>query len=238
MSFDLSPRDWAALLWFLLAWLGYDCLSARLGFAGRSINDSMKTVRIQWMDEMVRRDMRMGDASLLGHAIASVTFFASTTMIVIAGLVGVLGDIGQAYSVTSGLRFVAPMSQGLFESKVLVILGVFVVAFFRFAWALRQYNYLCALIGAAPSPREKNLHKKAVADLAQLLTLSVTSFNQGLRSYYFALCVLVWIAGPGWFALATLGVVVVLIRHHYRSAASRLITAHAARSKTGKTGRG
>ncbi len=234
MSFDLSPFDWAALLWFLLAWLGYDCLAARLAFAGRSINDSMKTVRIQWMDEMVRRDMRMGDASLLGHAIASVTFFASTTMIVIAGLVGVLGAIGQAYDVTSALHFAARMSQGLFEAKVLVILGVFAVAFFRFAWSLRQYNYLCALIGAAPSPREKRQHRRAVADLAQLLTLAVTSFNQGLRSYYFALCVLVWIAGPGWFALATLGVVVVLIRHHYRSAASRLITAHEAQYRRGK----
>src|SRR5208282_6754042 len=123
MSFDLSPFDWAALLWFLLAWLGYDRLSARMGFAGRSINDSMKAVRIQWMDEMVRRDMRMADTALVGHAIGSVTFFASTTMLVIAGLVGVLGDIGQAYSVTSSLRFAAPMSQGLFEAKVLAILG-------------------------------------------------------------------------------------------------------------------
>ena len=234
MSFDLSLLDWAALLWFLLAWQGYDRLSARMGFAGRSINDSMKTVRIQWMDEMVRRDMRMGDASLLGHAIASVTFFASTTMIVIAGLAGVLGAIGQAYDVTSNLRFAAKMSQSLFEAKVLVIMGVFTVAFFRFAWSLRQYNYLCALIGAAPSPREKRQHRRAVADLAQLLTLAVTSFNQGLRSYYFALCVLVWIAGPGWFALATLGVVVVLIRHHYRSGASRLISAHAANFLRGR----
>jgi uncharacterized membrane protein len=231
MSFDLGPFDWAALLWFLLAWLGYDRLSAQMSLAGRSINESMKAVRTRWMDELVRRDMRMADASLVGHAIGSVTFFASTTMIVIAGLVGVLGDIVPAYTVTSGLRFAAPMSQSLFESKVLVILGVFVVAFFRFSWALRQYNYLCALIGAAPSPQEKKLHKKAVAELAELLTLSVTSFNQGLRSYYFSLCVLVWIAGPGWFALATLGVVAVLIQQHYRSGAARLIAAHAARKR-------
>jgi uncharacterized membrane protein len=227
MSFDLSPLDWAALLWFLVAWLGYDALSPRVSVAGRSINDSMKKVRFEWMIEMLQREMRMADASLVGHTISSVTFSASTTMIVIAGLVGVLGDIGQAYNVASGLRFAAPMSQSLFESKVLVITGVFVVAFFRFSWSLRQYNYLCALIGAAPSPREKRMHKRAALELAKLMTLAVTSFNQGLRSYYFALCVLVWIAGPGWFALATLGVVAVLLRHHYGSAAARLITAHA-----------
>ena len=227
MSFELSPLDWAALLWFLAAWLGYDALSPRVRVAGRSINDSMKAVRFEWMSEMMQREQRIADAALVGHTISSVTFSASTTMLVIAGLVGVLGDIGQAYNVASGLRFAAPMSEPLFESKVLVILGVFVVAFFRFSWSLRQYNYLCALIGAAPAPREKKLHKKAAFELARLMTLAVTSFNQGLRSYYFALCVLVWLAGPGWFALATFGVVLVLLRHHYGSAAARLITEHA-----------
>jgi len=227
MSFDLSPLDWAALLWFLLAWLGYDGLIARLRISGRSINDGMKAVRREWMSEMMERELRMADASLVGHTIASVTFSASTTMIVIAGLVGVLGDIVPAYNLVSGLRFAAPMSQGLFESKVLVILAVFVIAFFRFSWSLRQYNYLCALIGAAPAPREKRRHKRAAEELAALMTHAITSFNQGLRSYYFALCVLVWVAGPAWFALATLGVLAVLIRHHFRSPAARLIMAHA-----------
>ena len=40
----------------------------------------------------------------------------------------------------------------LWEVKVLLLIGIFVFAFFKFAWAFRLTHYTAILIGAAPQP--------------------------------------------------------------------------------------
>jgi uncharacterized membrane protein len=226
MSFDLSPFDWAALLWFLLAWLGYDFATTRLFPHRNAIHLGMHRVRLEWMRELLRREMRMPDAMLVGHTVNSISFFASTTMLVIAGMIGVLGSIDRAFGVISGLRYAAPMSESLFEFKVLALLVVFAVAFFRFTWALRQFSYYGALIGAAPPAADRRRHAVAARELEALLGHAIASYNSGLQGYYFAIALLAWFLGPVWFMLATLGVIVVLYLHHYRSPAARLIASH------------
>jgi len=53
----------------------------------------MGLVRNAWMAAMVKRDDRVIDAILIGHLIHSVTFFASTTMLLVAALVGILAAL-------------------------------------------------------------------------------------------------------------------------------------------------
>jgi uncharacterized membrane protein len=226
MPFDLTPLDVAALAWFLLCWLGYDPATTRLFPRHGAIHLGMHQVRLEWMVEMLRRPVRMPDTILMGQMVNTVSFFASTTMIVIAGMVGLLGALDRAYGLVAGLRYAAPMTEALFEFKVLALLGVFVAAFFRFTWALRQFSYYGALIGAAPLPGERERHETAIRELEALLSYAINSYNGGLQTYYFALALLAWFLGPGWFALATLGVVLVLYFQHYRSRAARLIAAH------------
>ena len=226
MPFDLSPLDAAAVLWFLVAWLGYDPATTRLFPNRNAIHLGMHQVRLEWMRALLRREMRMPDAMLVGHTVNSISFFASTTMLVIAGMIGVLGSIDRAFGVIAGFRFAAPMSESLFEFKVLALLVVFAVAFFRFTWALRQFSYYGALIGAAPSAAERGRHEVAARELEALLSYAITSYNSGLQGYYFAIALLAWFLGPVWFMLATLGVIVVLYMHHYRSPAARLISSH------------
>ncbi len=226
MSIDLGPYDWAALLWFLLAWLGYDYATTRLFPNRNAIHLGMQRVRFEWMREMLRRDIRIADATLVGHTVNSISFFASTTMLVIAGVVGVIGGIDRAYGVVAGLRFAAPMSEALFEFKLLALLGVFAVAFFRFTWALRQFSYYGALIGAAPQAAERARHATAARELEALLSYAISSYNGGIQTYYFAIALLAWFLGPGWFMLATLGVIVILYLHHYRSPAAKLVAGH------------
>ena len=38
--------------------------------------------------------------------------------------------------------------------KVLLLVVVFVFAFFKLTWSLRQFNYVAILIGAAPPPED------------------------------------------------------------------------------------
>jgi uncharacterized membrane protein len=54
--------------------------------------------------------------------------------------------------VASDLPFARHVSREVWEVKLILLLLVFVVAYFKFTWALRQFNMLSILIGAAPPP--------------------------------------------------------------------------------------
>ena len=212
MNIGLSTADLAALGWFLVAWLGYRPL---MRFAGRrrtTINDTMAGVRQSWMETMLQRENRMPDAALIGHVMRTASFFASTTVVVIAALLGTLGSIDRVQSAVEELAPAAAGARSAIELKVGLVLLIIVYGFMAFTWAIRQFNYAVALIGAAPpAPVEPALQKVLAADLAELLDLAVLAFNGGIRAYYFALATLTWIISPLLFMLATTGVAVLLL---------------------------
>ena len=219
-----APLDYAAFGLFLAVWFGYEPLLGMIGRRYRTINFTMKVVRRHWMENMARRDMRMADAALMGHVMNSAAFFASTTVLIAAALVGALASIDSIQATVEALDFTSKTSRALFEVKILLPLGVFVSGFFRFSWAIRQFNYAIALIGATPAPNQAPAEDaESMAHMtAEVLSQGALSFNGGIRAYYFALATLFWFGGPLPFLAATIGVVLVLLRRqiHSRSAAA------------------
>lgn len=223
----LTLLDGVALFWFVLLWWGYGWLTDRRKGAPTSLNQHMLRIRIRWMTNMLYRDNRVMDSMLMGHLIHSVSFFASTTVLVLAGLLGILASSDSSYKVVMELGFTQPTHKGLFEAKLLLLLGIFVYSFFSFTWAVRQFNYTIALIGGAPlDPGDEALTTAKAA--AKMMTLAITSFNRGLRGYYYAFASLGWMIHPYVFiALVTL-VTYVLWRRQFRSAAFDAVARYSA----------
>src|SRR5208282_1464250 len=89
------------------------------------------------------------------------------------------------------------ISKELFEEKVLLLALIFIYCFLQFTWGMRQFNYCCILVGAAPSPDDPAEQREVFARQAARLTeLGARSFNQGLRGYYFSLATLGWFIHP------------------------------------------
>src|SRR5690606_35518120 len=86
----MSLFDWIALFVFVVAWLGYRPLIRLVARRSGSLNMDMLSVRDAWMRAMTHREMRLIDSQLMGHSINSVSFFASTTLLLIAAVAGVL----------------------------------------------------------------------------------------------------------------------------------------------------
>jgi uncharacterized membrane protein len=217
-SIALPPLDIAALVWFSLLWWGYGWLTDRRNRTPVSLNQHMLRIRIRWMTNMLYRDNRVMDSMLIGHLIHSVSFFASTTVLVLAGLLGVLASAEASHQKVMELGFTMHTDRYLFELKLVLLLGIFVYSFFCFTWAVRQFNYTIALVGAAPLEPgdEANITAKAAA---KMMTLAIISFNRGLRGYYYAFASLGWLVHPAVFiGLVTL-VTFVLWRRQFRSAA-------------------
>lgn len=57
------------------------------------------------MQRMLERDNRIIDSNLVGHLMGSVSFFASTTIIIIGGLIAVLGATEKAIAQPVGLNW-------------------------------------------------------------------------------------------------------------------------------------
>lgn len=214
---DFTAADRAALCWFLLAWLGYGH-AINAGLPGGSITARMNGVRRAWMHTMLGRDNRIVDASLIGHTVHSATFFASTTMVALAGLIGALGAFDHGFAAIEGLSFTAKTSRRLAEGKLLLLVVVFAHTFLKLGWALRQLNYCLALIGAAPQKPTAGERERLAQQLGTVLSLAIRSFNSGIRGYQFALAALAWLLGPAAFVAATTGMVAMLLWRQFGSA--------------------
>lgn len=213
----LSPGDLAALVLFCALWLGYGPIVRLAG--PRAINAGLGEVRAWWMRSLVARDNRIVDSALIGHVMHSASFFASTSLLAVGALVGLLTGLDRvepALVLFGG----EPAPRALLELKVLLPAAVLAHGVFLLTWALRQMNYTVALIGSAPPPPVADA--QALADaMAGVLSSALTTFNSGIRSYYFALAALTWMAGPAVLAGVSLLLMAVLLHRQRFSAVSR-----------------
>ncbi len=102
--------------------------------------------------------------------------------------------------------------------KILILAGILVVAFFKFAWAYRLFNNCSVLIGAAPIETAGNPQAEALAERAgKLNSLAARHFNRVLRAYFFALATLSWFVNPLIFMITVTLVVYVIFRRDFCS---------------------
>lgn len=212
-----SAADIIAPLWFLAVWLGYTWFADR-DRGVHNLNTVMADYRFLWMKRMLDREVRMVDTQILGNLMRSMSFFASTSLFIIAGLMAVLGARNEAMAVLLELPFTINSSPVLWDLKVLLLIGVFVYAFFKFTWAFRHYNYCLILVGAVPAHDQLDEESREIARRAARIANSTgRHFNRGNRAFYFGLAALGWFLHPWIFAALTAWVVLVLYRREYRS---------------------
>jgi uncharacterized membrane protein len=139
-------------------------------------------------------------------------------MFIIAGLIAVIGARDRAMAVLAELPFAVESSPVLWDLKVLLLIVVFVYAFFKFTWAFRHYNYCLVLVGCVPAPDRLTADSPRVAErLARIASSTARHFNRGIRAYYFGLAALSWFIDPWLFMLLSAWVVLVLYRREFRS---------------------
>ncbi len=215
--------------WFMFCWIGYTRYAWHKGRDTPCLASVLHLYRKDWMSRLLLREQRIADASLISNLERNTSFFASSTLLIVAGLITVMGATDRAQSLLQDLPFVAAVSREVSEVKLLAMLGIFVYAFFTFSWAMRQYNFASVLFGSAPLVGEKHvseIERKAFASrAAKVLSKAAHSFNLGLRSYYFALAMLCWFINPWVFMGMTAGVVYVLYRREFKSTVLEVLMA-------------
>ncbi|MCK5276825.1 MAG: DUF599 family protein [Alphaproteobacteria bacterium] len=221
--------DIIAVAWLLLCWIGYTRYSERKAATGNLIG-VMACHRERWMIEMLSRENRMVDIQIINSALNNATFFASTTILIMAGLFAVLGALEDVIAVVRDIPFAVTTSRALWETKVIVMVLIFMHGFFKFAWAMRQFNYCALLVGAAPNTLDPGEEELAYARGGALVaSLAAKHFNHGIRTYYFGMATLSWFVHPLVLLPSALLVVLVLYRREFRSRTLRALSVGTAR---------
>lgn len=217
----LPWADWLALSAFLIGWIGYVQFARRRGQQRRSVLGTTNRLRAAWMLETTRREVRIIDGTVLQNLSSAPSFFASTTIFVIGGLAAALGATEKTSELVHELPFAARTTQLVLDLKLLLLLGIYVHAFFRFTWAMRQYTFGALMIGAAPDHRtfaaDEAARSSYVYRAARVMGLAAETFNDGLRAIYFGFAALLWFLSPAAMLLGTVCVIWVLYRREFHS---------------------
>lgn len=215
-----------AVIWFWFCFNGYMRYARKRSFDTPCLASTLHMYRLAWMQRMLTREMRIADNTAIANLERSVSFFASTTMLILAGLMTILGSTEKAIGLVEDLPFVSAASRAEWEVKIVVLILLFVYGFFKFTWSLRQYGFVTIMVGSAPTPSENICPQEKEAQakrLAKMASMAASNFNIGLRTYYFSIAVLGWFINPWIFMLASAGIVMILYRREFKSSTLRTL---------------
>ena len=220
-----SLLDAFALPFFLSVWIGFETLPYRSKMKNRSISHLMAEHRHLWMQNMLRREQQAFDALVQSSLTQGIGFFASTSILVIGGLFAALGASEQAIDLLSDFPLTVDTTRVQWEFKILLLIGTFAFAFFKFAWSIRLFNYVAILIGATPY----NCGDERVLDdyakrLGELHALGGRHFATGINAYFFSLAATAWFINPWAFICATIWLALVLYRRTFHSNFARILS--------------
>lgn len=222
MSTEIFSLHWlnlAAFIWFLTCFKGYASYARKQANTTPCLASELHQARFEWMREMLMRDIRVADNTAIANLERSVSFFASTTMLILAGLITLLGSTEKAIGLVDDLPFVIEATRAEWELKLILLIFVFVYAFFKFTWSLRQYGFVTVMVGGAPKIAAQESEKLAHESerIAKMGSMAAHNFNAGLRTYYFSIAMLTWFIHPALFMVASAAIVVVLYRREFKS---------------------
>lgn len=244
MLFELTKTSWwlnlLSFIWFFCLWVGYAWFARSMAKKRQSLSSILHVHRINWMRRLLKRPIRMTDAALISNLERNVNFFASSCVLILAGLLTSLSVSEEIQAMLNQVGFIAKVSLLSVEIKIVVLICIFIYGFFTFTWSMRQFGFASVLIGAAPMPEENDVtpaeRRSFAIYAAKVIDMASHSYNNGLRSFYFSMAVLSWFIGAGVFMLASTLVVGVLYYREFKSrslkALSQVEMAEQTRSKS------
>lgn len=222
MPVDITVLDIIAFIWFIICWTGIYWLGRYFQNNEKpTLTKISKLYRNQWMLQALERDNKITDASLLSSMMRNVSFFASSSLLILASLIAVLSTVDTAISIFSDIPYAVHTSPAFWKMKLIVMILIFVYAFYKLVWSLRQFNSVAVMLGAAPDNFETSADNDELYhyanNLGSVLSRSIRHFNEGMRGFEYSLAVLAWFINPWLFLLASTIVATIMYRREFAS---------------------
>lgn len=212
----LTPTDFAGLALILVGWVSIGWWIEHPGVKHPSVTVLMAKYRQEWMTVFTDRDVRIFDAQIIASLRQSTSWFASTCLLAIGGVLAMVANAAVVAGVAGNLlQSDAPIL--LWQIKLLLVALFLTLGFLKFVWANRIFGYCAVMMAAVPNDPKDPLAKPRAKKAADLNIRAAWNFNRGLRSMYFALGALAWLLGAWALITATCAVLYLLWSREFAS---------------------
>jgi len=177
-----------------------DPLSTALGLARRT--------RALWVQTIMQNGKDILAVQTLRNWTMAATFLASAAILIGLGIFNLAVTADKQGELS---QLIAPFSSahpGFWLVKLIVLGADFLFAFFNFTLAVRYYNFTGFMINL---PVDSSM-EITVEDVIQILDRGGTHYTLGMRGYYLAIPLALWLIGPLWLLAGTLLLVITLYR--------------------------
>jgi len=205
--------EWLAFALFLACWLGYERLHSR-----RTRRDPASTRhgrllgrQREWIAAMVAREQPILFIQTFRNLGRQTIFFGSLTLLALGGAFGLLLSGERMRTLCQITCIFGHPSPMLAQLKLLFLVAVLALTFLDFVWAARAL--IAAHIFTDGDPTERELR---AAGLSHYLADFQLDFRRGLRTAYYAVCLLIWPFSVETFLVATLVLTVLVARYDLR----------------------
>jgi uncharacterized membrane protein len=214
--------DCIIVIAFLSLWVSYHLYSRRMATKRDSLSNAMKIHRVAAVSNVMPPETKLTGAFILSNIDRNVSFFASTALLILAGLAGALAKAELIVEFINNLPLAYTLNVNQIYLRLLLLIGIFVYAYFTLTWSLRQSSFASVMVGAGANDGSDQARSYSHLT-AKVMDISAHSANQGLRAYYFSLAAMTWFYHPVAFMIACLLVVFVLYRREFNSKTVRLL---------------
>jgi len=205
----LTLTDMVALGVLVLAWVGIGWIIDHPPARLPSVSAMMGDVHRAWMADYPARENRIFDGQIVGSLRQGTSFFASTSILAIGGVLALIGNTAPLQGVAAEIG-TTPGPTLLWQVRLLPVALFLTHAFLKFVWSHRIFGYGSIMMAAVPGALGDPAGPPRARQAAELNVRAMLNFNAGLRSMYFALGALGWLLGP-WALLGTTAVVTWLL---------------------------
>lgn len=211
----------------LVCYFAYNIIVPQVEKLRPSLSVIMNMQRRRWVANAALRESPF-DAILSGNIMSSVSFLASTAVLLILAIFAVFGQVPALMGALDSLSLDRVYTTLDVQLHLVVILTMFVLAFFAFTLSLRQFNHFCIMLGAidhsAPTSEEE------IDAITRMNALGAKNFNSGIRAYYFSVATVAWFVSE-WLPIVASLITILILAHReffsssHRTAASAAVIA-------------
>jgi uncharacterized membrane protein len=217
----------------LITYYAYNLIVPLVERRRPSLSSIMNMQRRRWVTNATRRESPF-DAILSGNIMGSVSFLASTSVLLVLAVFAVFGQLPTLMETLDSLSPENRFTVTDVQLHLMIMLTMFVLAFFAFTLSLRQFNHYCIMLGALEHDRTTT--EEEIDAITRMNALGAKNFNSGIRAYYFAVATVAWFISE-WLAVAACLATVLVLAHReffstaHRTAASAAVIAARHRQK-------
>lgn len=211
----------------LICYLAYNIIVPQVEKLRPSLSVIMNMQRRRWVANATLRESPF-DAILSGNIMGSVSFLASTAVLLILAIFAVFGQIPALMEALNSLSLDRVYTLVDVQLHLVVMLAMFVLAFFAFTLSLRQFNHFCIMLGAID--HVGGTTDEEIDAITRMNALGAKNFNSGIRAYYFSVASVAWFISE-WLPIVACILTVMILAHReffssaHRTAASAAVIA-------------